>query len=192
MFEDKPRLLGLSGSIRKGSYNVAVLDSLAEAVADRAVLTVFPLNDVPLYDGDFDTSTPPAAVADLRHAIRDADGLVITSPEYNYGMSGVLKNALDWASRPYGKSFVTGKPTLTLTASPAFTGGVRAQAQLNETLIAIGAQLVLRPQTVIALVHEKVRDGRLQDQQTLAFLQAGIDDLLRKIDRRTSAIPREG
>jgi len=71
--------------------------------------------------------------------------VIIASPEYNYGMSGVLKNALDWASRPYGKAKLTGKPVLTVTVSPASTGGVRAQIQLNETLTAIAALVVLRP-----------------------------------------------
>jgi chromate reductase len=117
----------------------------------------------------------------LREAIARADGLVIASPEYNYGMPGVLKNALDWASRPYGRSALIGKPVLTLTASPAFTGGVRAQQQLNETLLAISARLVLRPQTVIGAVHEKVRDGALAHPETLAFVTAAADHLLADI-----------
>jgi chromate reductase len=103
------------------------------------------------------------------------------SPEYNHGMSGVLKNALDWASRPYGRSALKGKPVLTMTASPAFTGGVRAQQQMNETLVSIPARLVLRPQIVIGSVHDKVRDGRLVDEATLSFALAGVDDLLETI-----------
>ncbi|MXP63077.1 NAD(P)H-dependent oxidoreductase [Roseomonas sp. M0104] len=191
MPDPKPRLLGISGSLRKASFNTAILHSLAEAVADRATLTVFTLNAVPPYDGDLDNATPPEGVAALRRAIGEADGLVIASPEYNYGMPGVLKNALDWASRPYGKATITGKPVLTLTASPAFTGGARAQAQLNEVLVAVAAQLVLRPQAVVASVHEKIRDGRLVDEATLTFLKAGIDDLLRNIARNASAIRQE-
>ncbi|WP_253075555.1 NAD(P)H-dependent oxidoreductase [Bradyrhizobium sp. 187] len=88
----------------------------------------------------------------------------MVSPEYNHGMSGVLKNGLDWASRPYGRSVLRGKPVLTMTASPAFTGGVRAQQQMNETLASIPARPVLRPQIVIGGVHEKVSDGRLVDE----------------------------
>jgi chromate reductase len=179
----RPKLLGISGSLRQGSFNAAILATLAETVSARAELTRFPLNDVPLYDQDLDSETPPAAVAALRAAIGAADGLVIAAPEYNYGISGVLKNALDWASRPYGKATVIGKPVLTLTSSPAFTGGVRAQLALHETLGAIGARALRRPQTVIAAVHEKIRDGRLVDTATLGFLEAGIDDLLREIDR---------
>lgn len=187
----RPRLLGISGSLRKGSFTTTVLASLGEAVADRATIQLFPLNDVPPYDQDADTTTPPTAVAGLRAAIAAAHGIVIGTPEYNYGISGVLKNALDWASRPYGKSTLTGKPVLTFTASPAVTGGVRAQAQLNELLLAIATQLVLRPQAVIGAVHEKITDGRLTDEATLGFLKAGVDDLLRDIARNASVIRQE-
>jgi chromate reductase len=108
-------------------------------------------------------------------------GVIVISPEYNHGMSGVLKNALDWASRPYGRSALGGKPVLTMTSSPAFTGGVRAQQQMNETLVSIPARLVHRAQIVIGGVHAKVRDGRLVDESALRFALAGVDDLLDEI-----------
>jgi chromate reductase, NAD(P)H dehydrogenase (quinone) len=187
----KPRLLGLSGSLRKASYNKAILVALADLVADKASLDLFPLNDVPVYDEDADTGTSPASVIALRTAIGGADGVVIASPEYNAGISGAMKNALDWASRPYGKSTLTGKPVLTLTSSPASTGGVRAQAQLNETLTAIAAQIVLRPQTVIGAVHEKMTDGKFTDIKSLSLLQTGLDDLLRHIELIAAVIRQE-
>ena len=187
----RPRLLGIAGSLRKASYTRAILVALAASVESKALLTIFPLNDVPLYDQDAETATPPASVVALRAAIAAADGVIIASPEYNAGISGVLKNALDWASRPYGKSTLTGKPVLTLTASPASTGGARAQAQLNETLIAIAAQLVLRPQSVIGSVHEKTVDGKFTDAKSLEFLSAGVDDLLRDIKRNASVFRQE-
>jgi chromate reductase len=127
----------------------------------------------------------------LRAAIGDADGVVIASPEYNAGISGAMKNALDWASRPYGTSTLTGKPVLTLTSSPAFTGGARAQVQLNETLTAIAAQIVLRPQTVIGAVHEKMTNGRFTDARALNVLRAGVEDLLRNIERNAAVIRQE-
>ena len=182
-----PVLLAISGSLRRGSYNTAILTTLGEAITDKATLEIFPLNDVPLYDQDADTDTPPEAVAALRAAIGAADGIVIASPEYNHGMSGVLKNALDWASRPHGKATLTGKPVFTLTSSPGAVGGARAHAQLNETLASIGARTVLRPQAVVGAVHEKIADGRLTDQRTLDFLKGGIDDLLADIARPTAA-----
>jgi chromate reductase len=174
----KPRLIGLAGSLRQGAFSTAVLAGLRDAVADRAELVIHSLADVPLYNQDLDTASPPAGVAALRAAIGEADGVVIVSPEFNYGLPGVLKNALDWASRPYGVATLTGKPVLTVTESPAFTGGARAHAPLNEVLLAIGARITPRPQAVIPAVHEKITDGRLSDPEVLTFLSAGVDDLL--------------
>lgn len=131
-----------------------------------------------LYNEDDDHEQSPQSVRALRSVIDTSDGVIMISPEYNHGMSGVLKNALDWASRPYGRSGLRDRPVLTMTASPAFTGAVRAQQQMNETLLAIAARLVLRSQAVIAGVHEKVRDGRLSDEGALRFALEGFEDLL--------------
>lgn len=188
MSENLPRLIGISGSLRRESYNSAVLKALADRVADRATLVLHPLTDVPLYNQDEDGDTPPAGVTALRDAVRQAEGLVIATPEYNYGVSGVLKNALDWLSRPHGKSVLTTKPVTTLTTSPAFTGGARAHAQLNEALTATGALLVLRPQAVIPAVHQKMTDGKFTDESTLGFLDQAVSDLLRNIRVREEIV----
>jgi chromate reductase len=175
------RLLGLSGSLRRASNSTAVLRGLQASLAPKAALDIFPLHAIPLYNEEDDGEHAPEAVRALRSAIGSGDGVVMISPEYNHGMSGVLKNALDWASRPYGRSVLRGKPVLTMTSSPAFTGGVRAQQQMNETLGSIPARPVLRPQIVIGGVHEKVRDGQLVDEATLRFALDGIDDLIEEI-----------
>src|SRR5882672_5940376 len=175
------RLLGLSGSLRRASYSTAVLCGLQDTLGLRAALDIFPLHAIPLYNEDDDAGHAPESVRSLRSAIDASDGVIMISPEYNHGMSGVLKNGLDWASRPFGRSVLRGKPVLTMTASPAFTGGVRAQQQMNETLASIPARPMLRPQIVIGGVHEKVRDGRLVDEATLRFALAGVDDLLEEI-----------
>jgi chromate reductase len=180
------RLLGLSGSLRRASNSTAVLHGLQDALAPRATLNIFPLDGLPLYNEDDDAQHAPESVRALRSAIEASDGVIVISPEYNHGMSGVLKNALDWASRPYGQSALRNKPVLTMTSSPAFTGGVRAQQQMNETLVSIPARPVLRPQIVIGGVHEKVRDGRLVDEATLSFAVAGVDDLLKEIKAERS------
>ena len=186
-----PRLIGISGSLRRASANTAILTALAEAIADLAILEVFPLNEIPLYNQDIDVEPPLSPISAFREAIAAADGIVIASPEYNYGMSGVLKNALDWASRPYGNSKLTGKPVLTITASAASTGGVRAQGQLNETLTAIAALVVLRPQSVIGSVFQKMQDGKFADETSMKFLMAAIDDLLRDIVRTQAVVRQE-
>jgi chromate reductase, NAD(P)H dehydrogenase (quinone) len=175
------RLLGLSGSLRRGSNSTAVLRGLQHALGRRAALDIFPLHAIPLYNEDDDAGHAPESVRTLRSAIDASDGVIMISPEYNHGMSGVLKNALDWASRPYGLSVLKGKPVLTMTASPAFTGGVRAQQQMNETLASIPARPVRRPQIVIGGVHEKVRDGRLIDEAAISFALAGVDDLIEEV-----------
>lgn len=175
------RLLGLSGSIRRNSYCTAVLETLQEKLAGKAALSIFPLNDIPPYDPDLDSENTPDSAAAMRKAIADVDGLIVISPEYNYGMSGVLKNALDWASRPAMQSPVKGKPILLMTASPAFTGGVRAQHEMRETLSGMLGRVIARPQVVIGTVHEKIKDGRLVDEAALSFASAAVDDLLAEI-----------
>src|SRR5690606_36730345 len=100
----KPRLLGISGSLRRDSFSTVILRTLQKALMPATELVLHPLNDVPLYNQDEDTQTPPDSVRALRQAIANSDGLILVSPEYSYGMPGVMKNALDWASRPYGAS----------------------------------------------------------------------------------------
>lgn len=171
-----PIILGISGSLRQAAFSTTILRTLGKAIGDKATFRLATLNDIPPYDQDADTDTPPASVAALRHMIGAADGIIIASPEYNHGMSGVLKNALDWASRPYGHATLTGKPVFVLTSSPGAVGGARAHAQLNETLASIGARVLLRPQ-----------DGRLTDAPTLEFLMSGIDHLLADVAQPATA-----
>ncbi|HYZ23631.1 MAG TPA: NAD(P)H-dependent oxidoreductase [Rhodopila sp.] len=181
------RLLGLSGSLRRASHCTAILRTLADALSDRARLDLFDLAAIPLYNQDLDADGGPDAVRALKAAIAAADGVVLVSPEFNYGMSGVLKNALDWASRPAYRSVFKGKPSLVITASPAFTGGVRAQAQIIETLVAMLAHVVATPQVVVAAVHEKVVEGRLVDEAALRFALGAVDALLHEIALRKLA-----
>ncbi|MCK0196363.1 NAD(P)H-dependent oxidoreductase [Ancylobacter sp. 6x-1] len=176
-----PKLIGISGSLRAGSFSTAILEGLKDALAGKAELNVYRLNDLPFYNQDVDTETPPAAVADFRAAIAAADGVIVASPEYNFSMSGVIKNAIDWASRPYGKGPIRGKPTLVITSSPGSTGGLRAQAPLRETLYAAGGLVVHTPHIAIAGVADKVKDGKLVEQKALDFALGGIDALLNEI-----------
>lgn len=186
------RLLGLSGSLRQASAHTAVLRSLQAVLPAGVDLQIGSLAEIPLYNQDLDQGPGPAAVAALRTAVAQADGLILGSPEYNYGMSGVLKNALDWLSRPMGASVMMGKPVITFTASPAFTGGVRAQQQLNETLRAMVALQPAGPQNVIGLVHQKISDGQLTDEATLNFLLASVQGLLASIAARRGANGDDG
>lgn len=174
-------LIGISGSLRQGSSNTAVLRSLQEALPPSIEMTLVPLDDVPLYNQDLDTAEPPAGVHAFKQAIAACDGIVICSPEYNFGMPGVLKNALDWASRPAFASPLKGKPVLLMSASPAFTGGVRAQANLREALSGTLARVIARPPVVIGAVHAKIANGRLADAASLDFALAAVQDLAAEV-----------
>jgi chromate reductase len=132
------------------------------------------LQDLPLYNSDHDADEAAAPVVALRDAVNRVKGVILASPEYSHGMSGVMKNALDWLSSPHRPSPLKNKPTLTLTGSPAFIGGARAQKQLSETLWAIQAALLPYPPIVITNVEAKIRDGRLTDLATREFLAQGI------------------
>ncbi|VVP36398.1 NADPH-dependent FMN reductase [Pseudomonas silesiensis] len=175
------RLLGISGSLRSQSTNTAVLKALATRLGDRATMSLFSLNDIPLYNADLEADALPASVASLKEAISQVDGLIICSPEYNYGTSGVLKNALDWASRPGFNSPLKNKPVLIMTSSPGALGGVRAQAQLRETLSATLSRVVCGPQIVIAGVNQKIQAGRFVDETTIEFMLAAVDHLVAEI-----------
>ena len=176
------RLLGLSGSLRRESYCTAILTTLRDRLYGAA-LEVHRYDDLPYYNEDDDIPTPPPTVADLRARVSAADAVVIVTPEFNHGIPGVLKNALDWISRPHGAGQLTGKPVLTVTSSLAVTGGVRAHAQLNETLLCMYARMPLRPQVVIGAVHQKMREGRLVDAAALAFLDQAVADLRAMVSR---------
>ena len=173
-----PTIVALSGSLRHRSYNGIILETLREQLQGLAKFQIHSLREIPLYNEDADGPSAPSAVASLRAAIGAADALVIASPEYNHGMSGVLKNALDWASRPHGDGALIGKRALAITSSPGALGGVRAHAQINETLLATSCRSMRRPQIVIPFVHEKIRDNRLADEATLAFIMASVQQLL--------------
>ncbi|WP_312485970.1 NADPH-dependent FMN reductase [Stutzerimonas nitrititolerans] len=175
-------LLGLCGSLRKASSNAVILRTLAtELVPARIHLRLHSLHDLPLYNGDVDGGDVPAAVLALRDAVEHAEGVILGTPEYSHGMSGVMKNALDWLSGPNFKSPLKGKPTITFTATPAFTGGTRAQQQLHETLWAMQAELVAYPQIIIADVDAKICDGRLWDESARQFLANGVSALEERV-----------
>jgi chromate reductase len=177
------RLLGISGSIRRESHCTAVLRSLQPLLPGTASIELFPLDDVPLYNADLDGAAPPAAVARLKAAIAEADGLVLCSPEYNYGMPGVLKNAIDWASRPPDQPF-DGKPIALLSASPAFTGGARAQYHLRQIFVYLNPFILNRPEVMISAAHTKFdQSGKLTDDKVREQIR-GLLTALKELTER--------
>ena len=169
------RVLALSGSLRNGSFNTALLRAAQELAPLGLEIAIFDLKDIPLYNADIEAAGDPPQVALLKAAVRSADGLLIATPEYNHGPSGVLKNAIDWASRDRGHWSLTGKPT-TLIGAGGFSGTARAQQQLETVLTETRALVMVKPGVLVPLASEKFDgDGRLVDQQTRAVLREHLD-----------------
>jgi len=164
------RVLGISGSLRGDSHNGALLRAAAERLPAGAELVEFDrLGEIPPYDEDVDVEPAPAAVAALREAMREADAVLVATPEYNHSIPGQLKNALDWASRPAGQSAMRGKPAAVIGASTGMFGAVWAQAETRKVLGALGGRVV---EAELPVVHaqEKRAGARLsldpeQDQR---------------------------
>ena len=175
------RLAGISGSLRKNSHNTAILRTLQDRLSADIELALLPLDDLPLYNPDLEAPELPASVAAFKAAVQAADGLVVCSPEYNAGTSGVLKNALDWASRPANAASLKGKRVLIMSSSPAFTGGARAHAQLRETFASTVSRVDVHPPVVIAGVHDKIKEGRLVDEPNIQFALGAIATLVGEI-----------
>jgi chromate reductase len=165
-------VLGIAGSLRAGSYNRALLRAAAElAPAGMAIRAWDGLRDVPPYDGDVEARGFPAAVAAMQAALRDAGAVLVVTPEYDHSVPGVLKNAIDWASRPPGKSALAGKVVAIAGASPGPMGTVRAQMDLRRILATAGALVVPSPEVLVANASQKFdADGRLVDEATRKYL----------------------
>jgi chromate reductase, NAD(P)H dehydrogenase (quinone) len=157
------RVLGISGSLRRDSLNSALLRAAAERLPAGAELVEFDrLREVPPYDEDVEVGeATPEVVEALRDAVRSADAVLIATPEYNHSIPGQLKNALDWVSRPAGKSALNGKPAAAIGASTGMFGAVWAQAELRKVLGALGGRVV-EAELPVARAKELLVDGRLE------------------------------
>ena len=175
------RLFGLIGSLSRASRSLAVMRGIAGSVPPGVEIDAF-APDLPLYNQDNDNTQAAPPVHQFRRALHHSDGLLIVSPEYNHGIPGVLKNALDWASRPIEASSLANKPALVISNSTAYTGGARAQSQIHTTLLAAGARIVPGPEVVIGKVHEKIVEGYLIDRHTIDFAVDAIGRLVHMIE----------
>jgi chromate reductase, NAD(P)H dehydrogenase (quinone) len=178
------KILGLSGSLRQGSHNTSLLRAAARALPAGAELEVFDgLRDLPLYDEDLDVEPAPEPVARLRDAITTADGLLIATPEHNGTMPAALKNAIDWASRPFPGNPLKGKPIAVVGASTGLFGAVWAQADVRKSLGVAGAD-VLENELPVGQAHVAITDaGELADPD----LSSALDELLGILNARGGA-----
>jgi chromate reductase, NAD(P)H dehydrogenase (quinone) len=173
------RVLGIAGSLRQGSYNRALLRAAAELAPSNGIeLIKHDLSPIPFYDGDVEAAGDPEPVATLRSAVREADALLLATPEYNRGTSGVLKNALDWLSRPALASVLRWKPVGIVGASSGRGGARRAQQQVREALLFPGARVLEDPEVAVPLAWERFdSDLNLNDDETKAALDALLGEL---------------
>ena len=174
------RVLGFSGSLRRDSYNRKLLQAAAHLFPKGVVFELWPgIGDLPAYSEDLDRAEPPPTVVRLRYDIADADALLFGTPEYNSSVPGGLKNALDWASRPFATSALRRKPVAVIGASTGFFGAVWAQAELRQVLSACGACVLDRQLPVARAADAFAPDGSLADPELTAALAEIVRDLVR-------------
>ncbi len=165
------RVAGIAGSLRAGSYNRGLLRAAVELAPDGMAIAPFDLIDVPLYNGDVEAAGDPPGVSALKAAIQDADGVLFVTPEYNHGVPGVMKNAVDWASRPPRDAVLSGKPVALIGASPGMTGTARGQSQLRQAFEFTNSYCMPQPELLVFRAHEKFDErGDLSDDATRAYL----------------------
>lgn len=184
MTEKTIRILGISGSLRRKSYNVAALKVAATLLPPGATLETADISEIPIYNEDVKEKGFPAPVERFRSQIAAADAVLIVTPEYNYSVPGPLKNAIDWASRPPSQPFDS-KPIAIMGASPSMLGTARAQYHLRQSFIYLNAFVLNKPEVMIAAAHTKFDEqGNLVDETTRGFIRdllAGLVEWTRRL-----------
>jgi chromate reductase len=169
-----PRMLhvvGISGSLRRASLNTALLLAARELAPPGLIIEVHELGNIPLFNLDLDYGGAPVGVEQLRSAVRRADGLHLLTPDYNHGVPGVLKNAIDWLSQPLRQSALDGKPTALMGASTGLSGTARSQSQLRQAFVLTNSPVMQQPEVLVGRAHEKFdATGGLTDQLTREFV----------------------
>jgi chromate reductase len=171
----------MSGSLRTGSYSNAILATLREKFAGSADLRLCDLAPIPLYNQDFEGDKRPPAVKKLLADIAAADGLVFCAPEFNHSIPGVLKNAIDWASRPAFQSVLAYKPVAIMATSRGPLGGARCLEHMKVALDSCLSRIALAREVIITSAESKIRDGRLVDETSLGFACGAVEALLHDI-----------
>ena len=172
------RILGIPGSLRQESFNRAALRAATQLAPDGATVEVFELDGIPGFNQD-DEQNPPAKVVELKRRIRESDAILFVTPEYNYSVPGVLKNAIDWASRPYGDSAWSGKPVAIMGASIGAFGTARAQYHLRQIFVFLNMFPVNQPEVMIGHASERFdAAGNLTHDATKEFIRELLQNLV--------------
>jgi chromate reductase len=171
-------VLGFAGSLRKNSYNKSLLQAAMELVPKDAKLEIFDLEGIPPFNQDFE-NRPPEKVKGFKAKIRAADAILIATPEYNYSIPGVLKNAIDWASRPYGDNAFEDKPVAIMGASGGMLGSARAQYHLRQTFVFLNMHPINKPEVIVTFASEKIDEkGRVTDEKTREKIKELLESLV--------------
>jgi chromate reductase, NAD(P)H dehydrogenase (quinone) len=171
-------ILGIAGSLRQSSYNRAALRAAKSLVPDNAVLDIFELDGIPGFNQD-DEQNPPEKVVELKRRVLAADAILFVTPEYNYSIPGVLKNAIDWASRPYGQSVWNGKPAAIMGASIGTLGTARAQYHLRQCCVFLNMFPLNNPEVMIPTAAERFdADGNLVDDKSRELIAQLLQSLV--------------
>jgi chromate reductase len=174
----KISILGFAGSLRKGSYNKSLLRAAQEMVPENAALEVFDLEGIPPFNQDLENQ-PLEKVKEFKAKIRASDAILIATPEYNYSIPGVLKNAIDNASRPYGDNAFNGKPAAIMGASIGMLGTARAQYHLRQSMVFLNMYPLNQPEVMVPFAQEKIdQSGRLTDQKTKEKIKELLEALV--------------
>jgi chromate reductase, NAD(P)H dehydrogenase (quinone) len=174
-------ILGIAGSLRKESWNKGALRAAKALCPEGAKLEMYDIAGLPLFNQD-EEKNPTPAVTDFKKAVRAADAILISTPEYNYGMPGVLKNALDVASRPYGDSAWNGKPCAIMSAAASMGGGVRSQYQLRQAFVFLNVDAVLQPEVAIGNAMQRFdAQGNLTDETSKKLIAQLLQNLAAKV-----------
>ena len=171
------RILGFAGSLRKESYNRALLRAALELLPKGVELEIFDLDGIPGFNQDLEL-LPPSKIKEFKTKIRAADGILIATPEYNYSMPGVLKNAIDWASRPYGDNAFDDKPVAIMGASIGMIGSARAQYHLRQSCVFLNMHPVNQPEVMVSFAQERIKDGKLVDQMSRDLIKQLLESLV--------------
>jgi chromate reductase len=160
------RILGIAGSLRRKSYNRAALRAAQQLAPEDAVIDIFELDGIPVFSED-DERQPPVKIVELKKRIREADAILFVTPEYNYSIPGGLKNAIDWASRPYGDNAWNGKPVAVMGASLGMLGTARAQYHLRQVFVFLNMLAINQPEVMIANAGQNFdAEGNLTNETT--------------------------
>ena len=180
------KVLGISGSLRKASYNSAALRACRELMPQGMTLEIAEIGDIPMFNQDVFDAGMPEPVKRLRGEITAADGVLFASPEYNFSVSGPLKNAIDWGSRPPNQVFQD-KPVAMFSCTPGPLGGARVQYDLRRILVQLWAYPLPRPEVFIGNAPAKFADGKLADETTRKFLTellSGFKDWIVRMQKK--------